>query len=271
MSSEGFFDQLIDAISSMVEVHSIGKSGGRTLPEAGESDIDVFIYCEDIPPIEKRSAALFSVESNLGGIDLAVFEGGNWGTGDRVFMNGIETWLMYFLEKDTVTDIDSILRGERPDREGSFYPVGRCAMFTGIHILYDKDGFLASMKEKLSNYPVLLAKKLMHYHMGCLEDVEDLNRAVVRKDALFYHYALDVSLDHFLQALFALNKCFFPSRKRSMNYIRKFSQTPKDCEERLLQVLKMGSEPAGISASYEIWQQLVEELKSLCSTIMNNL
>jgi hypothetical protein len=269
MNTDGIFNKLIGAISSMNEVHSIGKSGGHTLPEAGESDIDLFIYCDDIPTIEKRRSALFSVENNLSGIDLNVFEGGNWGIGDRVFMNGIETWLMYFLENDTLAEIDSILHGERADREGSYYPIGRCAMFTGIHILYDKGGYLASMKKKLSIYPPPLAKTLTHYHMGCLEDVEDLNRAVVRKDAPFYHYALDVSLDHFLQALFALNKCYFPSRKRSMEYIRKFSQTPKDCDERLLQALKLGSEPKSISASYEIWKQLVEELKNLCSTIMN--
>jgi hypothetical protein len=40
-----------------------------------------------------------------------VFEGGHWGTGDFLLINGIETWLMYFTVSETLTDIESILNG----------------------------------------------------------------------------------------------------------------------------------------------------------------
>jgi hypothetical protein len=130
--------------------------------------------------------------------------------------------------------------------------------------LYDRDGFLSSLKARLAAYPAALARTLIDYHLGALDDAEDLERAVTRQDVLFYHYALDIAIDHFLQALFALNARYFPSRKRSVQHIRGFARVPVACEERLLRVLASGGRPAGIGESYATWRGLVDELRALC-------
>lgn len=97
-----------------------------------------------------------------------------------------------------------------------------------------------------------------------MEDVEDLERAAVRKDVLFYHFALDIALDHFLQALFALNRVYFPSRKRSLELAGNFGLKPEDCSERLLEVIRLGGRPEGISQSYSLWKDIINELGRLC-------
>lgn len=48
------FSLLIKAVSTIETVMSIGKSGGKELPESNESDVDIFIFCNSIPSKETR-------------------------------------------------------------------------------------------------------------------------------------------------------------------------------------------------------------------------
>jgi predicted nucleotidyltransferase len=256
---------LLDNISTMKEVQSIGISGSKiSFPRAGEGDIDVFIYCDKIPEFEKRNSIINQLGNLLQEGKVDVLKGGHWGIGDFVLINGVETWLMYFTVKETINDVESILNGDYPDKlDNYYYPIGRCAMLKNISILSEKDSFLSSLKERLSEYPNKLAEKLIQYHLNELEDTEDLERAVSRIDVLFYHFAMDIAIDHFLQALFAINKTYFPSRKRTLNFIRSFNIKPERCEEQLLDVVRLGACEDGINQSYEIWSNMVSKLKKL--------
>lgn len=258
-------DTLISNISEMSEVQSIGISGRKTsLPRAGEGDIDIFIYCNMIPNLEKRQAIINELGNQIQEGKVNIFEGGHWGIGDFVLINGIETWLMYFTVSETLTDLDSILNGKCPDKlDNYYYPIGRCAMLKDINVLCDKSNFLDDLKKRLSEYPDKLGKILIQYHLDELEDTEDLERAVVRKDVLFYHFAMDIAIDHFLQALFAINKIYFPSRKRTLNFIENFSIKPEECSEKLLEVIRLGSFAEGINQSFTLWSNMVNELKKL--------
>jgi hypothetical protein len=181
-----------------------------------------------------------------------------------VLINGIETWLMYFTVNETVTDVESILSGKYPDKlDNYYYPIGRCAMLKNINILYDKSNFLDNLKKRLSKYPDKLGKILIQYHLDELDDTEDLERAVVRKDVLFYHFAMDIAVDHFLQALFAINKVYFPSRKRTLDFIENFNIKPEGCNEKLLEVIRLGGLSEEIDHSFSIWSDMVNELKKL--------
>jgi len=258
-------DTLISNISELSEVQSIGISGSKTsLPRAGEGDIDIFIYCDMIPNLEKRQAIIKQLGNQIQESKINIFEGGHWGIGDFVLVNGIETWLMYFTVNETLTDVESILNGEYPDKlDNYYYPIGRCAMLKNINVLCDKSNFLDDLKKRLSNYPDKLRKILIQYHLDELEDTEDLQRTVARKDVLFYHFAMDIAIDHFLQALFAINRTYFPSRKRTLDFIEIFNIKPERCNEKLLEVIKLGSFSEGINQSFTIWSNMVNELKKL--------
>lgn len=263
--TEKIIQLLINSISTMKEVQSVGISGGKNqLPKAGEGDIDVFVYCDVIPDFEKRQTTLSKLGEVLEESKINVFEKGHWGIGDFVLINGVETWLMYFTVNESLKEVESILNGDYPDKlDNYYYPIGRCAMLKDINVLYDKKDFLYSLKERLSKYPSKLSKILMQYHLDELEDTEDLERAVTRKDVLFYHFAMDIAIDHFLQALFALNKTYFPSRKRTLSFIKDFNIKPERCDEGLLEVIRLGACSEGINQSYELWSNMVNKLKKI--------
>lgn len=265
LSTEKTLHLLIDNISTMKEVQSIGISGGKIeIPKEGEGDIDVFIYCDDIPGIEARQAITYQLGDLFQQVKIKAFESEHWGSGDFVLINGVETWLMYFAVNQTLNNLESILNGDYPDRlDNYYYPVGRCAMLKGINILYDKNGFLYTLKDRLAEYPDNLAKILIKHHLAELDDIEDLERAVTRKDVLFYHFAMDIAIDHFLQALFAMNKTYFPSRKRTLDFIKNFNIKPEGCDEQILDVVRLGASSEGIKQSYELWSKMVNELKQI--------
>ena len=262
---ERTFCDLVQCVAAIPGVQSVGRSGGRALPaQPSDGDIDVFLYCDAIPTRQGREAALAALGPALEGVSVGVFGGGRWGEGDFARVQGVETWLMYFTVEAADAEVDAVLSAGQPDKEGNyFYPTGRCAMYLGMDVLYDKAGFLKGMKERLSVYPDDLVRKLAEHHLGALGNGEDLERAVLRRDALFYHFALDLAIDHFLQALFAMNRVFFPSRKRSLEYIQGFRAKPDRCQERLLEVLRLGGAPESVEESYHIFAELCNELRSL--------
>lgn len=264
-NTEQIIYQIVRKIAEADEVQSIGISGSMTrFPKAGDGDIDIFIYCSTIPDKEKRNKILQRYDYQIETMKINVFESGHWGTGDFIRVNGLETWLMYFNQKETEAEAESFLKGELPDKlDNYFYPTGRLAMFTKMVVLFDKNHFLENIKNKVSDYPEQLAEKLIPYHLNVLDDTEDLERASSRKDVLFYHFALDLGIDHFLQALFAMNRTYFPSRKRTLDFIDQFIIKPEGCRQKLLEVLKLGGFPEGIQTSYSIWKNLVQELKTL--------
>lgn len=171
---------------------------------------------------------------------------------------------MYYTIAGMNDEIESTLSGEHPDKEDNyFYPTGRCASFLTMHTLCDKLCYIAAMQKRLYVYPESLAAQLIRYHLDLLADVEDLERAISRKDALFYHFALDLSLDHFLQAQFALNRCCFPNRKRTQSFIEIFTKKPERCAERILDVVALGARGETIMQSYEEFSTLCRELTAL--------
>lgn len=265
INSEKILDLLVDSISKIERVQAIGISGSKTpLPLAGEGDIDLFIYCDEIPTLESRQAIMEEMSEHLKDCKLEVFDSKYWGAGDFALINGVETWLMYFRVEDVVKNLEEILAGKFPGKlDNYYYPVGRCAMLKNITVLFDKKDFLKELKASLEDYPEKLAEVLIEYHIEDLEDLEDLERAVVREDVFFYHFALDLALDHFLQAIFAMNRTYFPSRKRTMNFIEGFKIKPERCSERLLEVLSLGGHPEGVKKSFEIWKSLLEDIKKL--------
>lgn len=264
MALKEYFYALINAVSSIDEVLAIGKSGGEMLPIQNESDIDIFVFCNQIPNIETRQATLKKIDFIIEEMMLSETSGRFWGVCDYITIDTSEICLMYFTISDMNSEIESVLNGSRLNRENEyFYPTGRCATFLSMYILYDKNGYIAEIKEKLLIYPLSLSKKLYHRHIIKIKDDEDFERAVQRKDVLFYHATLENALDHYLQALFALNKCFFPSRKRTLSFIEGFKCKPTDCSARLLEVIKLGSSAETLSKSYEVWSVLCKDILNL--------
>jgi hypothetical protein len=262
---ETALNTLVNTLAHHPSIRAIGLSGGeRPLPAPGEADIDLFVYCVAIPSQKERKEMLMSLAEEVEQVEIGKLESGHWGKGDCFLLRGVETWLLYFTVAEAHAELDAILKGKYLDRLDSYYyPIGRCAMWKAMRVFYDPDGFLQTAKRRLEEYPHELASAVLNHHWKALDDVEDLERAVHRQDVFFYHFALDLALDHFLQALFALNKEYFPSRKRSEAYLRQFRFKPAECEARLRQTIVLGAKAKTLEQSYEIWNGLIHDLKIL--------
>ncbi|MCL2773459.1 MAG: DUF4037 domain-containing protein [Oscillospiraceae bacterium] len=259
---EESYPLIINSVSEINEVVAIGKSGRSKLPEHGESDIDIYVFCSRIPEIKSRKAAIDRLGNVISSANYSERGGRFWGTIDFLFVDNTDICLMYFTTAEMDKEIELVLNGTHLDREEeSFYPTGRCATMLSICELNDKSGYIARMKEHLSVYPQELSIRLFNHHMR--HDGEDFDRAVSRSDVLFYHAVVENAIDHFLQALFALNKCFFPSRKRTIGFINGFDIKPLNCANRLLQTIELGAKPETLSDSYAVWYSLYKELFDL--------
>jgi hypothetical protein len=265
---EATIQSLVTKLAHHEAVRAIGLSGGeRPLPQPGEGDIDIFVYCTDVPAKEQRIEMLRSFRE-AEHVEIGKLESGRWGQGDRLFLAGIETWLLYFTLTEARAELKTILDGQYLGRvDDYYYPVGRCAMWKGMRALYDPDGFIRSLKECLHEYPQALALAMIDHHLQALEDVEDLERAVRRRDVFFFHFALDLALDHFLQAVFALNREYFPGRKRSEAYLQGFHIKPEECEKRLHRIVAWGGNAETLEQAYEAWNYLVQDLELLAEDI----
>lgn len=258
-------DELISKISDIEEVSAIGISGKiKPYPQPGKGDFDIFIYCDKIPNIRIREKKL-SVCNGIDDVRINIGASAIWGHGDYCAINKIDTFLMYFKKDDVLDNVKEILEGKYLWKiNNDYFPIGRISMLSTINIFYDQDNFLNDLRESLLCYPEVLKEKMISYYLQKMLNTEDFGRAVNSKDVFFYHCTLDNSIEHFLMALFALNEVYFPSRKRSQQHIEDFNIKPISCSDRLLSIIRDGSNPKGIEGSYEEFKKLCNELKLLC-------
>lgn len=222
------------------------------IPKPNEGDVDMMVYCDSVPTPKERKALYLG--------EIPLFCGERWGEGDRVVLEGVEVYLMYFTMEAAEADITSILCGSRKSKEdGGFYTTGRLAMYKNLVPIAD-DGCVAKLKAMAKDYPEKMRQRILRDCRNVLNETENFERAVVRGEVLLYHVALEDALDAFLQALFAVNHVLFPSRKRSLQYIKDFTIKPDNVEKRLLFAVKFGAESETLAESYEIWKKLVEDL-----------
>lgn len=206
------FDALVSILSRMPSVLAVGKTGGAELPEGDESDIDLMVVCDAVPPAEARRLALNPLCGRLTHQNLDADHSPYWGVVDFVSLCGVEVCLMYHELSGLETYCGEVRRGERMEKEGGyFYSTGRIASLIGLHTYFDRGGLLARLVGHIRDMPEPLADRMFFHHLAACRDREDFSRAVSRKDPLFYHFVMENALDHFLQALFALNRAWFPA------------------------------------------------------------
>jgi hypothetical protein len=78
-------NKLVEAIARHHSVRAIGLSGGeRPFPEPGEGDIDLFVYCTEIPNKGQRLDMLTALKDGFEQIHIGRVESGHWGQGDSL-------------------------------------------------------------------------------------------------------------------------------------------------------------------------------------------
>jgi hypothetical protein len=256
-------DNLVREISKCEAVKGIAQTGhinAKLVP--GQSDIDLFVLCTNVPVQEERKRIYSMFSDQYSECILNVCNGGNWGYGDILLIGGIEIMPMYFTIDEMESYLKETLQGKHLGMIGGFYPTGRLSSVETINVLYEEDSTWTDLKEIVKRNPSELFEKLYQHHITRVLNDEDLGIVILRKEVLFYHQVLESSLDHLLQALFALNHTYFPSRKRMEEYIHGFENKPINCYGRLLKIIEMAT-------SSETMEESVSDLKELTREIQN--
>lgn len=252
-------DKLVSELSQCDKVKGIGQTGdinAELIP--GQSDIDMFVLCTIIPTEDDRKQVYLKYSQAYSDCMINICNGGIWGYGDILVIDGIDVMFMFFTIEEMDYYLDEVIRGKHLDREDSFYPTGRLSSIESLNVLYESNAVWTTMKKKVKKYPPDLFKKLFDYHIAKVLDDENLGRVILRKEVMFYHQVLENSIDHLLQALFAINYTYFPSRKRSEYYINKFKNKPVDCYNRLIKIIVN-------STSSKTIEESVGELRKITS------
>ncbi|MBE5962208.1 MAG: DUF4037 domain-containing protein [Lachnospiraceae bacterium] len=257
-------NKLVQELCESDKIQGIGQTGDLNSPLVpGNSDIDMFVLCTAIPTEEERKNVYLKHADEYSQCQMNVCNGGIWGYGDILIIDGIDVMFMYFTMEEMQDYLDEILAGKHLNREGGFYPVGRLSTVENIHILYEKDQAWTSFQQKVKKHPKDLFQKMFDFHISNVLDEEDLGRVLLRKEVLFYHSVLESALDHLLQALFAANSVYFPSRKRTEQYIKKFENKPDQCYERLLGIIENSISADTIEKSVEELRKITADIKKL--------
>ncbi len=257
-------DRLVSDLSLNSKIKGIGQTGdmnAELIP--GSSDIDLFVLCTAIPTEDERKQVYEKYSEEYSECLMNVCSGGIWGYGDILIVDGTDVMFMYFTIEEMERYLDEALQGNHLDKVGGFYPTGRLSSIENINILYEANSIWSKRKEKVKKYPADLFQKLYHYHISNVLDEEDLGRVILRKEVMFYHNVLESSIDHILQALFAVNSTYFPSRKRSEQYIKAFEYKPVDCYERLLRIIENSVAPQRMDESVKELRNITLEIKEI--------
>lgn len=250
-------NKIIDDLAQKDYIFGVGQTGDiNAKMTAGFSDIDMFVLCSRIPTSEERITLYEKYSSEYSDLQMNACCGGLWGYGDILFIEGIDVMYMYFTIEEMENYVDEVLSGKHLNRKNGFYPTGRLASIETIHILYERNEVWTKLKEKVASKPAELFDKLFTFHLSNIINEEDLGRVQLRKEVLFYQTVLENALDHFLQALYALNHVYFPSRKRIETYIDSFYKKPEHSFDRLLQIIQK-------SVCFETIDESIKELKEI--------
>lgn len=255
-------DELIRLLSADPHILGVGQTGSlkaALIPR--HSDIDLFVLCTEVPTEAERSA-LYARMAGSFDLHMAVCSGGRWGHGDILDVGGIDVMPMYFNAHEMRDDLLDIL-ARCPDREGRFYPVGRLASVSAIHVLFERDHAWSFLKDLVNSPQPAFFRQLYLREIAQVLDEEDLSRCEIRPEVLFFHQVLENALDHLLQALYAVNSCYFPSRKRTLATLDSFAHKPEDCGARLLRLVRDGSDPNTLGQAMDELRRLTGEVQAI--------
>lgn len=272
MDTETLIQNIVSEIKSVSGVKAIVLGGSRARgTHTPSSDIDLGIYYDPSQPMDL--VALGNVATQLDDehrIDVITGFGG-WGP----WINGggwlrIQSMPVDLLYKDLDkirTYIDACLNG----KVEIFYQGGHPHGFvTSIYLseialckpLWDPEGIIAELKEKVYPYPEALQKAIFYSFAWEIDfSVMIARKSIERADV---HYAAGScfrAVMCMLQVLFALNKEYWLNEKGAINITDRFAIKPANFRSRVEEIYKL------LDASPEAIEKAVTLLKGLSGEV----
>lgn len=237
------------------------------------SDVDIYLFSDDALPGSRRREL---VREALGDAAEAV----SWG-GDGEFVEGgtdflhhgrrVECWLRSAARVERA--MESALQGQIGREYVAWTVMGFfshvvLADVRALRIVEDPDGMLARWKAAVAEYPDPLRDAVLGRFMAearLWPDNFHYRTAVERADVLYTSGIVQQVVHSLIQALFALNREYFPGEKQLARTIDKLPLKPAAFVPRAQALLCIGRDPtvAQLEAQRRELGALVDEVAAL--------
>lgn len=231
-------ETLIEEYKKLDVVEAIALSGSSTSKtDDSKSDYDIYIYCQKEPDIEKRRkiAEKFSDSPE---IDNHYFE-----TGDTFYLR--ETGKPIDIDYRLPDFIESNIKHVWEEHNASM-GYTTCFLYNVKHskILYDKNGWLKNIQDKVSSpYPENLAKNIIRKNFTYLKDAmfsyrDQIASAVERNDLVSINHRSAAFLASYFDVIFAKNRLLHPGEKKLVDFAKSnCAILPQDFEQEIENLL----------------------------------
>lgn len=221
----------------LVEAIALGGSNQGNSADT-HSDIDVYIYSDELIPIKDRRAIVDRLGASKADLNLTF-----WDPGDEWYHRetGIEVDLVYWTPAWIEEQLDRVVVKHQASMGYStcFWRTVRDS-----RILFDRKGWFADLKKRVDlPYPEELKRAVIEKNYSVLRDVipsyyNQIQKALKRGDLISLNHRLAAFLSSYFDILFALNKVLHPGEKKLLEYVEKeCSRIPKNLGANIAEAL----------------------------------
>jgi hypothetical protein len=261
---------VIQALAALPAVKGILCFGSYAQGTAdAASDIDLYVLCApDIPPLAVRRGVLLSTPG-LETLDMNHRELG-WDTAwcpqtDRLLVDHLWFDNSYNTLDFVETVVRKVRRGATSIPEMRFRPYTLLGLLENGRTLYDPQGRLELLRQKLAPFPPRLRQRLLAENLqfaeNALVDMEDITRRQIGSRA--FHFLMGRCLDAVEELLFALNERYPQADKRVELALQALPVLPVDFSCRYQQLLETPLTGPGKDWIIQELRRLLGEIKKL--------
>lgn len=229
---------------------ALGGAHAKGIEDA-ESDLDLYVFCEAVPPSPTRTELARSFSARITGViswenDISFDQAGtdfHW-DGRKV-----ECWMRNSHHIDAT--ILECKRGEITQELVTWTPNGffnHCCLsdLNAMQIVDDAYGILSRWKSAVAEYPPLLAETIISRHLAAARFWPNnfhYERAIRRLDIIYTTSIVQQVVHNLIQVVFALNHQYFPGDKKLALHLDKLERQPTRFVERLHALVFPGAPP----------------------------
>lgn len=251
----------VEKIPGVVAV-ALGGSAVSGVADSG-SDIDLYVYAPDPPPIELRTELARSYDPAPEIDNQAFGPGDEWGD----YTSGLAVDLIYWSPAWIEEQLARVLIAHLPSIGYStcFWRTVRSSM-----PLVDPTGWFAALQKKANQpYPEPLRQAIIANNWPLLRDarssfLHQIERAIARDDAISVQHRTAALLASYFDILFALNRVPHPGEKRLLAFAHaECAVLPPDLEHQVSDLLAATPPPWHDGRLIQTAHELVDSLEVL--------
>lgn len=224
-----------------VEATAIG--GSLASGHATElSDMDLYVYLTHDLTRDERRDIVAPFASQWQHNDY-------WGPAD-VFIDartGIEVDLVQFNVDWMINQVRRALVEHQPSMG---YSTSFCYTIRQSRIVYDRNGWLADLKEKAQQpYPPELARRIVDHNYAVLVDIipsyrKQIKNAIARQDLVSINHGIADFFNSYFDIIFAVNHQLHPGQKRRLEQAQRLCHTlPENMADDVTSMLQAAGTP----------------------------